>query len=173
MANRAIFNRLYTEFSPGTTPVWLVNGGSISSIGPSTETFFQAGADLIPGEVVYISGVHPLSFAFPASAASGVQEDQFRAVGITLAGANIFEQVPVTLDDIALVTPDNILGDTALIPGQYYFLSKVNGKLTPFSSSAGTVTVDNGYSAMTDLGLALSTTTIHVEIQPPVDLFGN
>ena len=169
MANRAIFNRQYTEFTPGSTPVWLVNGGSISSSGPSTSVDFTAGANLIAGEVVYVSGV----FAVPAIAASGVDESAYRAVGITASSAAQGASVPVNLDDVATVGSANITGAAALVPGQYYYLSKSSGQLTAFTTASGTVSAANGYGAMVNLGLALSTTNFHVEIQPPVDLFGN
>ena len=169
MTNRAIFNRSYTEFTPGTTPVWLVNGGSISSSGPTTLVDFTAGADLIAGEVVYVSGV----FALPATAAATATETESRAVGITTEAATQGNNVRVNIDDIASVSAANITGASALVPGQYYYLSKFTGQLTAYTTASGDVTPADGYGVMVNLGLALSTNSIHVEIQPPVLLTSN
>ena len=71
MTNRATFNRNYTEYSPESTPVWLINGrGSTTSLLNTQD--FTAGADLIQGEVVYVSGAYVL----PATAASGVTYEE-------------------------------------------------------------------------------------------------
>ena len=83
MTERAIFNRKYTDFTPGGTQVWLVNGAGVTTSAASTQDF-TAGANLIQGEVVYVSGV----YALPASAASGVSSDQYQAIGITAAAAS-------------------------------------------------------------------------------------
>lgn len=166
MTDRAIFNRKYTDFTPGDTQVWLVNGAGVTTSAASTQTF-TAGANLTQGQVVYVSGV----YALPASAASGVAPEQYQAIGITAASAGISSGVAVNLDDIAVVSDANITADSVLIPGQYYYLSKYSGELTRYSTASGTVTAASGYAALVNLGLALSTTELHVEIQPPVDLF--
>ena len=167
MTNRAIFNRKYTEFQPGDTPVFLVNGGGVTSSSPTSLVNFTAGADLIQGEVVYVSGV----YAVPASAVSGVDSAQHQAVGLTAEAAVQNATVSVNLDDIAVVSAANLTADTQLTPGQYYYLSKSQGQLTAFSTASGTVSAGSGYAALVNLGLAVSTTGLHVEIQPPVDLF--
>jgi hypothetical protein len=166
VTDRAIFNRKYTDFTPGDTQVWLVNGAGVTTSAASTQTF-TAGANLTQGQVVYVSGV----YALPASAASGVAPEQYQAIGITAASAGISSGVAVNLDDIAVVSDANITADSVLIPGQYYYLSKYSGELTRYSTASGTVTAASGYAALVNLGLALSTTELHVEIQPPVDLF--
>ena len=167
MTNRAIFNRKYTEFQPGDTPVFLVNGGGVTSSSPTSLVNFTAGADLIQGEVVYVSGV----YAVPATAVSGVDSAQHQAVGLTAEAAVQNATVSVNLDDIAVVSAANLTADTQLTPGQYYYLSKSQGQLTAFSTASGTVSAGSGYAALVNLGLALSPTELHVEIQPPVDLF--
>jgi hypothetical protein len=167
VTNRAIFNRKYTEFQPGDTPVFLVNGGGVTSSPPTSLVNFTAGADLIQGEVVYVSGV----YAVPATAVSGVDSAQHQAVGLTAEAAVQNATVSVNLDDIAVVSAANLTADTQLTPGQYYYLSKSQGQLTAFSTASGTVSAGSGYAALVNLGLAVSTTELHVEIQPPVDLF--
>ena len=167
MTNRAIFNRKYTEFQPGDTPVFLVNGGGVTSSSPTSLVNFTAGADLIQGEVVYVSGV----YAVPATAVSGVDSAQHQAVGLTAEAAVQNATVSVNLDDIAVVSAANLTADTQLTPGQYYYLSKSQGQLTAFSTASGTVSAGSGYAVLVNLGLAVSTTELHVEIQPPVDLF--
>ncbi len=166
MTDRAIFNRKYTDFTPGGTQVWLVNGAGVTTSAASTQNF-TAGANLIQGQVVYVSGTYVL----PASAASGVSSDQYQAIGITAAAASTSSTVAVNLDDIAVVSDANITADSVLVPGQYYYLSQYSGELTRYSTASGTVTAASGYAALVNLGLALSTTELHVEIQPPVDLY--
>ena len=166
MTERAIFNRKYTDFTPGGTQVWLVNGAGVTTSAASTQEF-TAGANLIQGEVVYVSGV----YALPASAASGVASEQYQAIGIAAAAATASSTVAVNLDDIAVVSDANITAESVLVPGSFYYLSQYDGQLTRFSTASGTVTQASGYAALVNLGLALSTTELHVEIQPPVDLF--
>ena len=166
MTERAIFNRKYTDFTPGGTQVWLVNGAGVTTSAASTQEF-TAGANLIQGEVVYVSGV----YALPASAASGVASEQYQAIGITAAAATASSTVAVNLDDIAVVNDANITAESVLVPGSFYYLSKSQGQITRFSTASGTVSQASGYAALVNLGLALSTTELHVEIQPPVDLF--
>ena len=167
MTNRAIFNRSYTEFTPGTTPVWLVNGGSITSSPPSSFFDFTAGADLIQGEVVYVSGV----FALPATAAAGATQEETQAVGITTAAATAGSTVPVNLDDVVQISAANITAETNLVPGQYYYLSKFSGQLTRYTTASGSITAPDGYSALVNLGLALSPNQLSLEIQPPAEIF--
>lgn len=164
--DRAIFNRRYTDFTPGTTQVWLANGAGVTTDLSSTQEF-TAGDNLDQGTVVYVSGTYVL----PASAASGVAAEQYNAIGITAASAGVTSGVAVNLDDIAVVSSANLTGETSLTPGQYYYLSKYTGQLTRFSTASGTVTAASGYAALVNLGLALSSTELHLEIQPPVDLF--
>ncbi len=166
MTDRAIFNRRYTDYTPGGTQVWLVNGAGVSTSPAATQTF-TAGSDLIQGQVVYVSG----TYALPASAASGVASTNYQAVGITAAPAATSGSVEVNLDDIAVVSAANITAETSLIPGQHYYLSRFTGQLTRFATTSGTVTASGGYAALVNLGLALSTTELNLEIQPPVDLF--
>lgn len=165
MTDRAIFNRRYTSYTPGSTQVWLVNGAGVTTNVVSTQDFL-AGDNLIQGEVVYISGAYVL----PASAASGVAATNYNAVGITTAAAGFSSGVAVNLDDIAVVGDANITAETALIPGQYYYLSKYDGQLTRYATASGEVTAASGYAALVNIGLALSTTEIQVEIGAPVVL---
>jgi len=166
MTDRAIFNRRYSSFTPGNTQVWLTNGTGVTTSAASTQNF-TAGADLIQGDVVYVSGV----YALPATAASGVDSTQYQAVGITAEAALNGSSVPVNLDDIVVVSDANITAESVLVPGSFYYLSKSQGQITRYSTASGTVTAASGYAALVNLGLALSTTELHVEIQPPVDLY--
>jgi len=164
--DRAIFNRRYTDFTPGTTQVWLANGAGVTT-GLSSTQNFTAGANLTQGTVVYVSGTYVL----PASAASGVAAEQYNAIGITAASAGVTSGVAVNLDDIAVVGSANLVGETSLTPGQFYYLSKYTGQLTKFQTASGTVTASGGYAALVSVGLALSSTEIQVEIQPPTVLY--
>lgn len=166
MTDRAVFGRRYTSYQPAGSEVWLLNGTAVS-VSPARTQDFTAGTNLIQGQVVYVSGVYVL----PASAASGVAPEQFNAIGITADSATATQSVPVVLDDIAVVSDVNITADSALVPGQYYYLSQYDGELTQYSTASGTVTAASGYGALVSLGIALSTTELHLEIESPVDLY--
>jgi hypothetical protein len=79
--------------------------------------------------------------------------------------------VAVTLDDTAVVSSANLTGDTQLVPGEYYYLSKFTGQLTRYSTASGLVTLASGYAALVNIGQALSTSELQVEIEPPVVLY--
>lgn len=166
MTDRAIFNRRYTDFTPGGQQVWLVNGAGVTTSAAQTQAF-TAGSTLIQGQPVYVSGTYVL----PASAASGVAPAQFNVIGITAESAATGASVAVNLDDVAVINPVNITADSALVPGQYYYLSQYTGELTRFSTASGTVTAASGYAALVNLGIALSTNELHIEIEAPVDLY--
>jgi hypothetical protein len=166
MTDRAVFGRQYTSYQPAGSEVWLLNGTAVST-SPARTQDFTAGTSLIQGQVVYVSGVYVL----PASAASGVASEEFNAIGITAEAAVATQPVAVTFDDIAVVSAVNITADSTLVPGQYYYLSKYSGELTQFSTASGTVTASGGFAALVSLGQALSTTEIHVEIEPPIGLY--
>lgn len=166
MTDRAIFNRRYTDFTPGGQQVWLVNGAGVTTSAAQTQQF-TAGAALIQGQPVYVSGTYVL----PASAASGVSPTQFNVIGITAESAVTGSGVAVNVDDIAVISDANISAESTLVPGQYYYLSKYTGEITRYSTASGTVTAASGYAALVNLGIALSTTELHVEIEAPVDLY--
>ena len=166
MTDRAIFNRKYTDFTPGGTQVWLVNGAGVTTTLSSTQQF-TAGSSLIQGQVVYVSGTYVL----PARAASGVAPEVYNAIGITTTAASALSGVVVNLDDVAVVGAANLVGETSMVPGQYYFLSKYNGQLTRYSTASGTVTASGGYAASATIGLALSASELQVEIGSPLILY--
>lgn len=166
MTTRAIFNRQYTDYTPGGQQVWLVNGAGVTTSAVKTLNF-TAGATLIQGQPVYVSGTYVL----PATAASGVRDTQYAVIGVTAEGAATSASVAVTLDDTVVVSSANLVGETALVPGQYYFLSKYSGQLTRYATASGTVTASGGYAALVNVGQALSTTELQVEIEPPVVLY--
>lgn len=166
MTDRAIFNRRYTSYTPGSSPVWLVNGAGVTTSVSHTQEL-TAGATLVQGEAVYVSGV----YALPASAASGVASEQFNAIGITAEAAVAGSGVAVNLDDIVLISDENITAEASLVPGQYYYLSQYPGQITRFSTASGTITAASGYAALVTMGLALSPSELHVEIEAPIDLY--
>ena len=166
MTTRAIFNRIYTDYTPGGQQVWLANGTGVTTSAAQTQDF-TAGSTLIQGQPVYVSGV----YALPASAASGVAPEQYNVIGITAEAATTGNPVAVNLDDVAVVSAANITADSTLVPGSYYYLSQYTGEITRYSTASGTVTAASGYAALVNLGIALSTTELHVEIEAPVDLY--
>jgi hypothetical protein len=164
MANRSIFNRRYTSYTPGNTQVWLVNGQGVTT-SPTTTLDFTAGETLIQGEVVYVSGAVVLG----ANASSGVAPELYNPIGITNAAAAATETVGVILDSNATISSSNLIHESAMTPGQYYYLASEKGKLVSADAPSG-ITMSGGYAAVVPLGLALSTSELQVEIQGPIIL---
>jgi len=164
MANRSIFNRRYTSYTPGSTQVWLVNGQGVTT-SPITTLDFTAGETLVQGEVVYVSGAVVLG----ANAASGVAPELYNPIGITNAAAAATETVGVVLDNNATISSSNLIHESAMTPGQYYYLAREKGKLVSADAPSG-ITMSGGYAAVVPLGLALSTSELQVEIQGPIIL---
>ena len=164
MADRSLFNRKYTSFTPAGVEVWLINGTGVTTSLPSTQVF-TAGTNLIQGAVVYASGTQ----VFPASALSGVAAFNYGAIGITAGAAGVTSGISVNLDDVATVSSANITAESSLVPGEYYFLSKYTGQITRFVNASGSITASgtDQYQALVNVGKALSTTEIEVEITPP------
>lgn len=163
MTNRSIFNRRYTSYSPAGEQVWLVNGAGISSqLNPTFD--FELGEDLDSGSVVYISG----SVIFAASAASGTIADAAYAVGITTVSGNAGATVPVVTDEVATVDSQNITHQSTLTPGRYYYLSNIPGQVTLTEPSG--ISFSGGFQASTLVGMALTQSDIHLEIDGPVFL---
>jgi hypothetical protein len=165
VTDRAIFNRRYTSFTPGGQQVWLVNGTSVTTSASTTQTF-TAGATLLQGAPVYVSG----TYALPASAASGIAAVNYNVIGFATESVSNGSGVAVVLDDTAIIGSANLVGETQLTPGQYYYLAKYTGQITQYATASGTVTASGGYGALVNVGLALSTTELQVEIEPPVTL---
>ena len=166
MTDRAIFNRIYTSFQPGSTEVYLINGAGVTT-SPSSTVNFIAGVNLIQGAVVYVSGTYVL----PASAASGVAAARYNPIGITTAAASAAATVPVNLDSNAVVSAANITAESSLVPGEYYYLSRYDGQLTRFITTSGDVTVSGGYAALVSVGQAVSTSELQIEIEAPIILY--
>jgi len=163
VSNRSIFNRRYTSYEPAGTQVWLVNGAGISSqLNPTFD--FELGEDLDSGSVVYVSG----SVIFAASAASGTIADAAYAVGITTVSGNAGATVPVVTDEVATVDSQNITHQSTLTPGRYYFLSNIPGQVTLTEPSG--ISFSGGFQASTLVGMALTQSDIHLEIDGPVFL---
>lgn len=165
MTDRAIFNRRYTSFQPGSTPVYLLNGAGVTTTAPTTYEF-TAGENLIQGDVVYVSG----SVVLQASAASGVPSEEWQAVGVTSEAATTSSTVTVVLDENVVVSSSNLVHETSMTPGQYYFLASEQGKLVSATPPSG-ITVSGGYAAQAPIGIALSSSELHVEIGTPITLF--
>lgn len=165
MTDRAAFGRRYSSYQPAGTQVWLLNGTAVSTTAPTTQTL-TAGANLIQGTVVYVSGV----YALPASAASGVASTNYQVIGVTAEAASVDASVSVVLDSTAVVGGANITAETALVPGEYYYLSKYSGELVRYSTASGVITAASGYAALVSIGQALSTSELEVEIESPVVL---
>ena len=91
------------------------------------------------------------------------------AIGVTAASAGVTSGVAVNLDDVVVVSAANITAESALIPGEYYYLSKFNGQLTRYTTASGSITASgtDQYQALVSLGKAFSTTDLEVEILPP------
>jgi len=166
MTTRNIFNRQYESYTPGSTQVWLLNGAGVTTTPITTQTF-TAGDTLIQGEVVYVSG----SYVLPASAASGVDSTNYSVIGVTTTAASALSTVTITVDDIAVLSSTNLVAETQLVPGKYYYLSKYTGKLVQYSTASGTVSASGGYAALVNVGQALSPTELQVEIESPVVLY--
>ena len=165
MTERALFNRRYTSYTPNGTEVWLLNGAGVQTSSSST-TSFIAGVDLNQGEVVFVSGV----YAVPAAAGSGVSQPEYRAIGVTAEGALQNATVTVVLDDSVTIPAEQITAESALTPGQSYYISKYSGQVTRFSTASGVITIASGYAALAPVGTAVSTAELQVEIGSPVIL---
>lgn len=166
MATRAIFNRKYESYTPGSTEVWLVNGAGVATTPATTQTL-TAGATFIQGDAVYVSG----TYALPASAASGIASVRYNPIGITASSAASSASISINIDGVCVLSSANLIGETQLTPGAYYYLSKFDGKLTKYATSSGSITAASGYAALVYLGQALSPTELQIEIEPPVVLY--
>lgn len=166
MATRAVFNRKYESYTPGNTEVWLVNGAGVGTT-PATLQSLTAGATFIQGDAVYVSG----TYALAASAASGVNSVRYNPVGITAASAASSASLNVAVDGVVVLSSANLVGETQLTPGAYYYLSKYDGKITKYATGSGLITAASGYAALVYLGQALSPTELQIEIEPPVVLY--
>ena len=168
MANRSIFNRRYTSFDSAGQEVYLVNGaGVVTTLASSTD--FTAGESLVQGAVVYVSGTQ----VFNATAISGVDDWNYRAIGVTAASGSPGQSVSVVVDDAVTIVNENITAEAALVPGEIYYLSKFDGQITRFTTTSGSVTNSgtDQYQALAVIGTALSTAELEVEIATPVILF--
>lgn len=168
MANRAIFNRNYTSFTSGGTSVYLVNGGGITTTLPTTQEF-TAGQDLIQGDWVYVSG----SQVFKASALSGLASFNYGVIGTTTESAYMTSGISVNVGTAATLADANIVGESTLVPGQYYFLSKYPGKVARYNTGSGEISNSGTFQhqVLAPVGIALSTTEIEVEVQPVTILY--
>lgn len=168
MTEVAIFNRRYTSFNSNGTTVFLVNGGGVTTDAQSIIDF-TAGEALNQGEFVYVSGVS----VFKASALSGIASTNYEVIGVTAESAPLGSGVSVNVDDVAIILDANITADVTLIPGERYYLSKYTGQITRYSTASGFVSNSgtNQYQVLAPVGVALSTSELEVEIQPPVILY--
>jgi hypothetical protein len=168
VTDRAVFNRRYTSFQADGTQVWLANGAGVTTSPSSSERAFTAGEDLIQGAAVYVSGLN----VYNANAASGIASFHYNPIGITSEAASASDQVIVILDDIVSISSDNLYAETSLEVGEYYFLAPTPGQITKYSTASGEVDANGGFGALVNLGTAVSSSELSLEIQPIVELFG-
>ena len=71
-------------------------------------------------------------------------------------------------DEIATVDSQNITHQSTLTPGRYYYLSNVAGQVTAIPPSG--ISISGGFQASTLVGMALTQSDIHLEIDGPVFL---
>lgn len=169
MADREIFQRTYTPFTPagGGTTVYILNGGSSVFAPTDSLITLTAGETLIKGDAVYASG----TFAHKASAGKNLNAINFAMVGFTTEAATVGNDVQIDLDGSIILSSANILADTGLTPGTVYYLSNVPGQITEYGpTSSGVITNASGYLVSKRVGTALSTTRLNIEIQPAVTL---
>ena len=168
MTNRSIFNRNYTSYQSDGTTVYLANGQGVVT-NPAPEITLTAGGNLIAGSCLSASG----NFVVPATALSGVSAAQYSPIGFASAAAAQGSPVIVNLDGVVTLSDANITAESALIPGQYYYLSKFQGEIVRFSTASGIISGSgaNAYAASSPVGLALTSTQLSVEINPPVLLY--
>jgi len=168
MSDRYIFNRNYTSYQSDGTIVYLANGQGVVT-NPAPEATLTAGSSLLAGSCVAVSG----SFVVPAIALSGVQSFQYSPIGFASETVSQGNPVTINLDGVVTISDSNITAEAALIPGQYYYLSKFLGEIVRFSTASGTVTGSgvNAYAASSIVGIALTSTQLSVEIVAPVVLY--
>ena len=168
MSTRSIFNRRYASFQSDGTTVYLVNGAG-NSTGPVPVVDLIAGDNFPEGTALYASG----SVVVPASAASGVNTEQFSVVGFAQEQGVSGDPVQVAVDGVTTVSDVNIMAETLLTPGQYYYLSKSRGQIVKFETASGIISGSGtmGYAATAPLGLAINTTQLSVELNAPIILY--
>lgn len=168
MAEKSIFNRRYTSYTPDSTTVWLVNGGGVATTAASTQQF-TAGIEMNQGAAVYVSG----TYVFPATALSGEAPFKNKVIGFTAEYGYAASGVAVNLDNVVTIQDNNITADSALIPGQKYYLSKYTSQITRFTSASGAISNSgtDQYQVLAPVGTAVSTAELEVEIQPTVILY--
>jgi hypothetical protein len=168
VTNRSIFNRNYTSYQSDGTTVYLANGQGVVT-NPAPEATLTAGGALIAGMCVAASG----NFVVPAIALSGVTAAQFSPVGFASTAASTGQSVVINLDGVVTVSDINITAESALVPGEYYYLSKFQGEIVRYSTASGIISGSgsNAYAASSPVGLALTGTQLSVEISPPVLLY--
>ncbi len=124
--------------------------------GGSAVSSAQADENLLAGQVIYVKGTSNVELAQantrPDTEAAGL------VLSDTLTG---FTAPYVTQGTITLSDWTNVIGAAALAPGVRYFLSAATaGRLVSAQVSGGNFHVF--------VGRALSTTTLDVDIDPPI-----
>ena len=168
MVTRSIFNRTYTDFQAGSTPVFLVTGqGNVTGSSPVVE--IEAGVDMIAGTPVYPSG----TVVVPGIAISGVDTQQLSIVGFVTQNVTAGSNALVATDGVIDLTDVNITAESSLSAGQYYYLSKFRGQVVKFETASGTITGSgtDAYAASAPLGLAINTTQLSIELNSPILLY--
>ena len=170
MADRTIFNRTYTAFTPNDTTTYLLNGGlraTASGFNPTIDII--AGEDMSQGTPVYVSGVTSALRCFPAWGSSSAQNFEVAVIGFTDGPATKDDVVTIDVDGIVTIPGSQVSGEDALTPGRPYFLSEYRGEVTQQASPSGTITQPD-YKVSAPVGVAVTTTSLTIEIGAPTFL---
>jgi hypothetical protein len=169
--NKIKFGRSYVFLNPqvdsqySSTGVWRLTNQDISS-GVDTSDLIksatvQSGSSSISiGQPVYINSSGNAALADASSLTTSKVAGIATTTGIAGAQVSFTRNQGLTIPNVNTVV-DNV-SNGLLEPGKYYWLSINTGKLTrtPDTSTSGSVLIQ--------IGLALTTSELQVEIQAPV-----
>lgn len=117
---------------------------------------FRAGEAIAAGEAVYVT---PSGFIHKASA---LNEDQARVVGLALTDGALHDVVQVNTDGVYAAA-------SGLTQNEYQFLSvTTSGVLVDYTTWATDLDQAVTPVYLTNVGRATSSTTLSVEIEPPI-----
>ena len=174
MTDRTIFNRTHTQFAPQGTSVYLVNGGlkaTASGFNPTIDII--AGENLEQGQALYVSGVGASGSIEPRvyRASAAASQDLYKAnvIGFVDTDALQGQACTVDVDGVVTVPGNKITGETSLSPGKYYYLSEYLGEITRYATTSGNIERPD-YHASAPLGVAVTTTSLTIEIGAPTFL---
>lgn len=166
------FGRSYSEFNPGGggPPTWVLNGTGSGGGGGTVANPTAVFTPLLPaaacrvGMPLYLRAANVADLALAADPApAGVPTCE--VIGLAVSNANAGGTVEILCDGQLSLSDWTLIAGTALLkPGARYFLSPaVAGQITGDCPTTPGVTV-------VKLGVAISTTTLEVEIEQIVHL---